>query len=632
MNALIAYLLKVLLCSAIFFAYYLMALRNKNFHPYNRFYLLATAILSVFLPFLHISMFDVSSSNEQLLALLKLWGSGQLPDVVVGAAPTFPWEKLAIIGSLCVTLALLVLCLIRVYKIYRLKRSFPNKKLDKVTFINTDIQNAPFSFMNNMFWRRDINLKDAIGEQIYRHEMAHITQKHSWDKLFFQLLRALFWMNPIYYYMQKELLLIHEFIADEKAIQNKDGAAFAQMLLRTQIGAFNFEPAHPLFYSTIKKRLHMITNSKKPKYSYLRRLLILPLLFGVTFVFAMRAHLQQVDQQQKEINLLLAANQPQAATVKSVTPSNKQITFTLTSDSTPKNKQVKFTIAKKDTLQLRRIQPQPLYVVDGEITDMVDVHDINTDQIQSIDVLKDKSATQIYGSKGRNGVVEIHMKKGAADQNVDEPKDNSITVKGYKSKATAGQSYNSNNLTELASKLDNPSTNPPVVVVNGKKVNSTELKKVEPNSIATVNVYKNKYATSIYGEKAKNGVVFITTKDGRNKQSTFTLDSDQKIQKEASYPGGTPSWKAFLEQNLKSTVPVKNGAPVGQYEIVVSFLVSKLGDVSEIKTVSKPEKDYGCAAEAERIIRTSGKWNPATIDGKAVVYREKQKIIFQVNK
>lgn len=630
MNALIAYLLKVLLCSAIFFAYYLMALRNKNFHPYNRFYLLATAILSVFLPFLHISMFDVSSSNEQLLALLNLWGSGQLPDVVVGATPTFPWEKLAIIGSLCVTLALLVLCLIRVYKIYRLKRSFPNKKLDKVTFINTDIQNAPFSFMNNMFWRRDINLKDAIGEQIYRHEMAHITQKHSWDKLFFQLLRALFWMNPIYYYMQKELLLIHEFIADEKAIQNKDGAAFAQMLLRTQIGAFNFEPAHPLFYSTIKKRLHMITNSKKPKYSYLRRLLILPLLFGVTFVFAMRAHLQQVDQQQKEINLLLAANQPQAKTVTRDIPSIKKFTLPLSSDTTvPGTDQLKVTSKEKDAkLKLVNVKADPLYVVDGEIVDMAEFHNINPDQIQSIDVLKDKSATQIYGSKGRNGVVEIHMKKGAADQNnaVNESKTSSLDGPVHFS------TKDDKSLIAFAAKMDDPGTNPPVVVVDGKKVNSTELKKVDPNSIATVNVYKNKYASSIYGEKAKNGVVFITTKDGRKQQSTFTLDSDQKIQKEASYPGGTPSWKAFLEQNLKSDVPVKHGAPVGQYSITVSFLVNKLGDVSEIKTINKPEKDYGCAAEAERIIRTSGKWNPATIDGKAVVYREKQKIIFQVSK
>ncbi|HTN36011.1 MAG TPA: hypothetical protein VL053_02995, partial [Arachidicoccus sp.] len=402
----------------------------------------------------------------------------------------------------------------------------------------------------------------------------------------------------------------------------------AQMLLRTQIGTFNFEPAHPLFYSTIKKRLHMITNSKKPKYSYLRRLLILPLLFGVTFVFAMRAHLQQVDQQQKEINLLLAANQPQAKTVKSVTPSNKQITFTLTSDSTPKNNQVKFTIAKKDTLQLRRSQPQPLYVVDGEITDMVDVHDINTDQIQSIDVLKDKSATQKYGSEGRNGVVEIHMKKGAADQNNAANESKTSALDGPIHFSTKDDK----SLIAFAAKMDDPGTDPPVVVVDGKKVNSTELKKVDPNSIATVNVYKNKNATSIYGEKAKNGVVFIVTKGNHKPTNTFTLNSDQEVQKEASYPGGTPSWKAFLEQNLKSDVPVKHGAPVGQYSITVSFLVNKLGDVSEIKTINKPEKDYGCAAEAERIIRTSGKWNPATIDGKAVVYREKQKIIFQVSK
>jgi hypothetical protein len=50
-----------------------------------------------------------------------------------------------------------------------------------------------------------------------------------------------------------------------------------------------------------------------------------------------------------------------------------------------------------------------------------------------------------------------------------------------------------------------------------------------------------------------------------------------------------------------------------------------------VATISKPKKDYGCAAEAERIIKVSGKWIPATIDGKPVSYREKQKIIFQVS-
>ncbi|MBC7947100.1 MAG: TonB-dependent receptor [Chitinophagaceae bacterium] len=55
----------------------------------------------------------------------------------------------------------------------------------------------------------------------------------------------------------------------------------------------------------------------------------------------------------------------------------------------------------------------PLYVVDGiPVTYTID--DINPLDIESIDVLKDASATAIYGVRGANGVVQITTKKGKA--------------------------------------------------------------------------------------------------------------------------------------------------------------------------------------------------------------------------
>lgn len=74
----------------------------------------------------------------------------------------------------------------------------------------------------------------------------------------------------------------------------------------------------------------------------------------------------------------------------------------------------------------------PLYVVDGIPLDITDIQAegasttgvgdaasknplnfLNTDDIASIDVLKDASATAIYGSRGANGVIIITTKKGA---------------------------------------------------------------------------------------------------------------------------------------------------------------------------------------------------------------------------
>ena len=56
----------------------------------------------------------------------------------------------------------------------------------------------------------------------------------------------------------------------------------------------------------------------------------------------------------------------------------------------------------------------PLYVVDGFPIENMDINSINTNDIESIDVLKDASSIAIYGSRGANGVIIITTKKGKA--------------------------------------------------------------------------------------------------------------------------------------------------------------------------------------------------------------------------
>ena len=53
---------------------------------------------------------------------------------------------------------------------------------------------------------------------------------------------------------------------------------------------------------------------------------------------------------------------------------------------------------------------EPLYVIDGFIG--ADFRNLNTEDIESIQVLKDASATAIYGSRGANGVIVVTTKRG----------------------------------------------------------------------------------------------------------------------------------------------------------------------------------------------------------------------------
>ncbi|PTN08165.1 TonB-linked SusC/RagA family outer membrane protein [Mangrovibacterium marinum] len=54
----------------------------------------------------------------------------------------------------------------------------------------------------------------------------------------------------------------------------------------------------------------------------------------------------------------------------------------------------------------------PLYVVDGMVIQSGGIENINPSDIESIDVLKDASATAVYGSRGANGVILVTTKQG----------------------------------------------------------------------------------------------------------------------------------------------------------------------------------------------------------------------------
>ena len=55
----------------------------------------------------------------------------------------------------------------------------------------------------------------------------------------------------------------------------------------------------------------------------------------------------------------------------------------------------------------------PLYVIDGFATDDPNAAAYNPNDIESIDVLKDASASAMYGARGANGVIIINTKRGA---------------------------------------------------------------------------------------------------------------------------------------------------------------------------------------------------------------------------
>ena len=646
LQAVAVYLLKTIIVSAVLVLYYWVALRNKRFHYYNRFYLLCAVVLSITLPFLNLNLFTFSSHSDKAISMFNvIYADGETELLLTGGS-SFDWQQLIFLLALTITTLLLVRLLFSILKIYRVKKKYPVSDMQEFDFINTDLQQAPFSFLKNIFWRNDISLEERTGRLILQHELAHIRQKHTLDKLFMQIVVAVLWVNPLYRLIQKELYLIHEFIADDKSVTDSDTAAFAEMLLHTHYGKFNFDPAQPFFYSPIKRRLIMLTTSKEPRFSYVRRMMALPLLACTVLLFAFRLQKENnetvttlkhgttfklvVDaghggtdngaiginnQKEKDINLAISKKikelsaeygidviltrekdilmtPPQKVDFSSaqhadafisihsnaadakykgqksgieifVSPDNSHLNeskllgsavlqnlnnsfkvntplfmsnvgiWVLKSNPDPAiliecgyldNKEdVKTmtdavqveTMARKilegvaayanhKTINSYDVQLQeavsfkdtttpaaaaPLYILDGKEIDAAIMKVLDPNKIETINVLKDKTAIDKYGEKGKNGVVEIKTKAF---------QDNSTLI------------------------IKKEGADAVLYIIDGKATDKPLAEKIKPEDIKSINVLKNEAATTVYGDRGKNGVIIITTKN-YNPKSTVVL-------------------------------------------------------------------------------------------------------------
>lgn len=102
-----------------------------------------------------------------------------------------------------------------------------------------------------------------------------------------------------------------------------------------------------------------------------------------------------------------------------------------------------------------------------------------------------------------------------------------------------------------------------------------------------------------------------------------------KVEVEAAFPGGETAWRRYLQNNLDANTPIDNGAPEGTYSVIVRFIVSRDGSISDV--VAETKHGYGMEAEAVKVIKKGPKWTPALQNGRNVNAYRRQPITFVVS-
>ena len=437
-QTLLIYLLKSIFISGVFMGYYLIALRNKSFNSYNRFYLLLSMACSLIIPLLNFSWFTIEKQDIPVPSANLSFISTQITD---HTSPAFSWLDVIFYLVISISLLLIALFALNIFKVYQLKRKSTILKMNGIDFIYTDLDHAPFSFLNNLFWKESISLDSVYGKKIFKHELTHIHQKHTLDIIFCQIINAVLWMNPFNWLIQKELKAIHEFIADKEAVGNNNVEDFVKLLLEVHYGKHFLNPTHAFYYSSIKRRLFMLTTPGKTTWGPVRKLLVLPVTVVIVAAMSVSTIESKANAIVAPITTPIIVSQPAIASpveqpnISTHSPAKQAKKPVLKNDTTPASIKGKGSAlkSKQDTAYLngevltlqslnitfqstgnrdstQKTFPNVLYYINDKPATAEDVNKLGPDKIKSINVLKGESAIKKYGNAGINGAIEIFTK------------------------------------------------------------------------------------------------------------------------------------------------------------------------------------------------------------------------------
>ena len=284
---------------------YHLALRQERGFAYNRAYLVLGPLLAAGLPLLP-------------LAWPAGWGGGpaSLPGVAVVLLPAVramapgalaetagadgAWWLLA--GHLGgATLRLLRLAA-GLGRLWWATRGLPREARAGYTLVRTHGRLPTSSFGRVVFWDDTQPLSAAEARQVLAHELAHVRQRHTHDRVAVELLRAVLWFNPFVHLCGRALALTHEFQADEAALRGAAApsaslsAAYARLLARQVAGRLGFAVplAHTFSHSQTLTRIAMM--QKTTPVRRWKQWLAVPLLGGLLLAVAYEKAAAQTKQ------------------------------------------------------------------------------------------------------------------------------------------------------------------------------------------------------------------------------------------------------------------------------------------------------------------------------------------------
>ena len=165
---------------------------------------------------------------------------------------------------------------------------------------------------------------------------------------------------------------------------------------------------------------------------------------------------------------------------------------------------------------------------------------------------------------------------------------------------------------------------PPVIVKDDQVKEDEKIEEIRDDQIISTKTVESDNTNAIVQapvDVSSSQVIEVPKADEGDK--IFT-----SVQREAEFPGGNTAWTRFVQKNLDGFNPADNGAAPGKYQVIIRFVVSKDGSISDVQ--AETSFGYGMEEQAIKCIKKGPNWKPALQNGTNVNAYRRQPVSFIV--
>jgi beta-lactamase regulating signal transducer with metallopeptidase domain/tetratricopeptide (TPR) repeat protein len=323
MNPQIKYILVASALLTFFWLIYLIIFRKERNFKQRRFYLLTAVLFSFLIPLANViielpdtalplketALFDTSTFDfTQQQQITNINNSNfTVPEILgenINSRRKIEWTQVITYLYYAIAVVMLLRILVQLFVLqFHVSQSEVIKKQGYKLVINHHYKST-FSFFHWIFVHSSTK-NDSGLDKIIMHERVHVRENHSIDTILFEMVCSVMWFNPFVWFMRNSIQLVHEFLADEGAINMGIDKLQYQVLMINQVAEADVVSLTSHFNSsTLKKRIKMITQSDSYNRTKYRILGILP----VALILILSIALFNGCNQQKVIEKKMASD------------------------------------------------------------------------------------------------------------------------------------------------------------------------------------------------------------------------------------------------------------------------------------------------------------------------------------